>query len=94
MTRSILFAVAALVLCGADSAFAAGAAFGCDAGGGQTCYFRIYYTRGLTRMVQLTGGMKVTVPDAEVGHAHYCVAVGKPPAPKCSQKPVNGGYNN
>ncbi|HEV3396018.1 MAG TPA: hypothetical protein VG100_07750 [Xanthobacteraceae bacterium] len=93
MTRAIFFAVA-LVLCGADSALAAGAAFGCDAGGGQTCYFRIYYTPGLTRLVQLTAGMKVTVPDADVGHTRYCVAVGKPPAPKCSQKQVNDSYND
>jgi hypothetical protein len=94
MQRSIFLGLAALALCGADPASAAGAPFGCTAGAGQICYFRLYYTPGLTRMVQLPAGMTTTVPDVDIGRARYCGAVGKPPAPNCSRKPVNADHND
>jgi hypothetical protein len=94
MRRSIFFAAAIFAAYAIGPASAEVAPFGCDASAGQTCYFRIYYTPGLARMVQLPGGMKVTVPDVNIGRAHYCGSVGKPPAPKCSQKPINIHYNN
>jgi hypothetical protein len=94
MQRSIFLGLAALALCGADPASAAGAPFGCGAGAGQICYFRIYYTPGLTRMVRLPAGMTTTGPDVDIGRARYCGAVGKPPAPKCSRKAVNADHND
>jgi hypothetical protein len=94
MRRSVFFAAALLALFTLDRARADVAPFGCDASAGQTCYFRIYYARGVTRMVQLVAGTKTTVPDVDIGQARYCVAVGKPPPPKCSQKAVNANHNN
>jgi hypothetical protein len=94
MQRSIFLGLAALALCGAAPASAAGAPFGCAAGAGQICYFRLYYTPGLTRMVQLPAGMNTTVPDVDIGRTRYCGAVGKPPAPNCSRKAVNAEHND
>ena len=94
MRRSVFFAAALLALFTLDSARAAGAPFACGAGAGQTCYFRIYYTRGVTRIVQLVAGTNTTVPDVVIGQARYCVAVGKPPPPKCTQKAVNASNND
>jgi hypothetical protein len=68
--------------------------FGCNASAGQICYFRIYYAPGVARLVQLIAGTKTSVPDVNIGVAHYCVSVGKPPAPKCSQKRINTNYND
>jgi hypothetical protein len=94
MRASIFCAAALSVLCAAAPASAAVAPFACGAGAGQTCYFRIYYARGVTRMVRLAGGTQTTVPDVTIGQARYCVAVGKPPTPKCSEKLVNANHND
>jgi len=94
MRRSTFFAAAIFAACAIGPASAEVAPFGCDAGAGQMCYFRIYYAPGVARMVQLPGGTKVTVPDVNIGRAHYCGSVGKPPTPKCSQKLINTNYNN
>ena len=94
MRASIFCAVTLCLVCAIAPASAGVAPFACDAGAGQTCYFRIYYTCGVTRMVQLAAGTKTTVPDVNIGQAHYCAAVGKPPPPKCSQKLVNANHND
>jgi len=87
-------AAAIFAICAIAPASAAIAPFGCDAGAGETCYFRIYYAPGITRLVQLTAGMKTSVPDVDIGSAHYCMTVGKRPPPKCVQKRINANYNN
>jgi hypothetical protein len=94
MRTSTFCAAALFAVCAIAPASAAVAPFGCDAGAGQICYFRIYYAPGVARLVQLTGGMKTSIPDVNIGAAHYCMSVGKPPAAKCSQKPINANYNN
>ena len=94
MGRSILFAGLIFVLGAIAPASAEIAPFGCDAAAGQTCYFRIYYAKGIARSVQLTAGMKTTVPDVDIGVAHYCVSIGKPPPPNCRQKLINANHNN
>jgi len=94
MKYTILLALAALAICGANSAAAAPAPFGCDARAGQTCYFKIYYSPRSTRIVQLSTGMKVNIPDVVVDRDKYCVDVGKPPANKCMQKTIRATYNN
>jgi hypothetical protein len=45
-------------------------------------------------MVQLSAGMKTTVPELDIPQARYCGAVGKPPVPNCSRKAINEDYNN
>jgi hypothetical protein len=94
MRASLVCAVAVCALGAITPASAAVAPFACGAGAGQTCYFRIYYARGVTRMVQLLAGTNTTVPDLNIGQARYCVAVGKPPPPNCSQKLVNANHND
>jgi hypothetical protein len=94
MKRSIFFAAAIFAACASGPASAEVAPFGCDAGAGQTCYFRIYYAKGIARLVQLTAGMKTTVPDVNIGIASYCVSIGKPPPPNCRQKLINTNHNN
>jgi hypothetical protein len=94
MKRSIFFAAAIFAAYAIGPASADVAPFGCDASAGQTCYFRIYYAPGVARMVQLLAGMKANVPDVDIGRARYCGSVGKPPAPKCSQKLINANHNN
>jgi hypothetical protein len=88
MKRTILLALAALAIGGANPAAAAPAPFGCDAHAGQTCYFKIYYSPR-SSIVQLPTGMKVSIPDVVVGRDQYCVDVGKPPAYKCTPKTIN-----
>jgi len=94
MGRSSLFAGLIFALGAIAPAAAEVAPFGCDAGAGQTCYFRIHYAKGIVRMVQMTAGMRTTVPDLDIGVATYCASVGKPPPPNCSQKKINANHNN
>jgi hypothetical protein len=94
MRRSTFFTALIFAIGTAAPASAEVAPFGCDAGTGQTCYFRIYYTAGVARMVQMTAGTKTSVPDVDIGRARYCGSVGKPPPPKCSRKLINANYNN
>jgi hypothetical protein len=95
MKRLIIVAAAALTISSAgQAATASGAPFGCTAPAGQTCYFKIYYTPRRTRIVELQSGMRVTVPDVQVGTEHYCISVQKPPVNKCSQKLINATLNN
>ena len=94
MRGSTFCAAAVLAICAIAPASAAVAPFGCDASAGATCYFRIYYAPGVARLVQLSAGTKTSVPDVDIGTARYCMSVGKPPAPKCSQKRITGNYNN
>jgi hypothetical protein len=92
MRASTFCAAALFAVCAIAPASAAVAPFGCDAGA--TCYFRIYYAPGVVRLVQLAAGTKTSVPDVNIGAAHYCMTVGKPPPPKCSLKRINANYNN
>jgi hypothetical protein len=94
MRRSTFFTALIFAIGMAVPASAEVAPFGCDAGAGQTCYFRIYYTAGVARMVQMIAGTKTSVPDVNIGVARYCGSVGKPPPPKCSRKLINANYNN
>jgi hypothetical protein len=94
MRASMFFAAAVCALGAIAPASAAVAPFACGAGAGQTCYFRIYYARGVTRLIQLVAGTNTTVPDLSIGQTRYCVAVGKPPPPKCSQRLVNANHND
>jgi hypothetical protein len=94
MRRSTFFTALIFAIGAAAPASADVVPLGCDAGAGQTCYFRIYYAAGVARFIQMTGGTKTSVPDVEIGRARYCGNVGKPPPPKCSQKPINANYNN
>jgi hypothetical protein len=94
MKHAIPLALVALAIGSVNAAAAAPAPFGCDARAGQTCFFKIFYGPRATRIVQLPSGMKVKIPDVEIGRDHYCVGVGKPPAYKCTQKTINAIYNN
>jgi hypothetical protein len=95
MKRLIIVTGAVLTVSSAGPAAAApGAPFGCTAPAGQTCYFKIYYTPQRTRMVQLQSGMRVTIPDVQVGTEHYCVSVQNPPVSKCGQKVITATLNN
>jgi hypothetical protein len=97
MNRSVVLTATFLLATAGFSGLAAapaGVPFGCDAGAGKTCYFKIYYTPRATRIVQLLSGMKVNIPGLVVGRTQYCVNVGKPPANKCATKVVNANYNN
>jgi hypothetical protein len=101
MKRSNLLVLAVLAMSGIGAATISSvgavpvtAPFGCDAGAGQTCFFKILYGPRSTRIVQLPAGMKVKIPDVAIGRDHYCVSLGKPPAYKCAQKIINAGYNN
>jgi hypothetical protein len=97
MKRSVLVVFVLAFACASGStAWAAPgtAPFGCDARAGQKCFFKIYYTAGRTRIVQLLSGMKVDIPGLDIGRTHYCVTVGTPPTAKCTQKTVKASYNN
>jgi hypothetical protein len=97
MKRSVLVPFVLALACASVSAVQAApgtAPFGCDARAGQKCFFKIYYTPGRTRIVQLLSGMKVDIPGLNIGRTQYCVNVGTPPTAKCAQKTVNASYNN
>jgi hypothetical protein len=97
MKRSVLLAFAlglAFANVSAVQAAPGTAPFGCDARIGQKCFFKIYYTSTRTRIVQLASGMKVNIPDLNIGVTQYCVSVGTPPTAKCTPKTVNATYNN
>jgi hypothetical protein len=68
------------------------AAFGCDAGAPNVCYFRIFYTRG-DRIVILPAGMKEKKVPVTVG-GDYCVTLNKSPVYKCVRKVINDKYNS
>jgi hypothetical protein len=93
--KHLFFLLAAVpTLCSAAPAAAAdGPLFGCDARAPNICRFRIFYDRG-DRIVVLPAGMKQRIPDVEVGEDHYCVALNKNPAFKCTRKPVKARYNS
>jgi hypothetical protein len=94
MKHAIVLALAALTVCSVSPAAAAPAPFGCDAGTGQICYFKIYYSPQRTRMVQLPARMRVNIPDVVIGRDKYCVNTGTPPKYMCTQKTINASYNN
>jgi hypothetical protein len=94
MKHANLLALAALTIFSVNPAAAvAPVPFGCDAGAGQFCLFKIYYSPRQTRIVRLPAATKVNIPDVLVGDK-YCVSVGALPAYKCTQKTVNATYNN
>jgi hypothetical protein len=70
------------------------ALFGCEARGGGTCHFRIFYPGGRSRDVVLPAGMKTPIPDLRIGQDRYCVVVNKKPVHKCPRKVVNANYNS
>ena len=45
-------------------------------------------------MVQLKSGMKVSIPDVDIGNDRYCVSANQPPVPKCAQTVINATYNH
>ena len=92
MKHSVLAAVA-LTVGSLSPAMAADAPFGCDARAPSICYFRIFYPRG-TRDVVLPAGMKVKIPEMEIGRSRYCVQVGTRPTGKCARKVINADYNS
>ena len=95
MKKVLLIAGAALTIGSAGPAAAApGAPFGCDAPAGQNCFFKIFYSPLRTRIVKLPTGMKVSIPDVQVGRDHYCIDVQKLPVYKCTEKLINANYNN
>ncbi len=93
MKHSLFVLGTVLALCGSSPATAAEAPFGCEARAPNTCYFRIFYTRG-DRIVILPSGMKQKVPGIDIGKDHYCVALGKSPDYKCLRKLINAKYNS
>lgn len=70
------------------------APFGCEAGAGNVCRFRIFYPGGRTRDVVLPGGMKVSIPEVRIGKDSYCVVVNKKAVHKCPRKLVDAKYNS
>ena len=66
--------------------------FGCDARAPNTCFFRIFYTRG-DRIVILAAGLKEKKVPASIGGA-YCVTLNKAPPSKCTRKVINDKYNS
>jgi hypothetical protein len=94
MKHSILAALALLTMSGGAGAAPGSAPFGCNARPDQVCYFKLLLGPRATRIVQLRGGMKVTIPGLDIGQDHYCVDLGKSPAHKCRQKTVNASYND
>ena len=68
------------------------AAFGCDAGAPNVCYFRIFYTRG-DRIVILPAGMKEKKVPVNMGGG-YCMTLNKSPVYKCVRKVINDQYNS
>lgn len=94
MKHSVLAAMAVLIVGGLGPAIAADAPFGCEARAPNICHFRIYYLPSGTRAVVLPAGMKVKIPEMEIGRNQYCVQVGGPPASKCARKTINADYNS
>jgi hypothetical protein len=66
--------------------------FGCDARAPNTCFFRIFYTRG-DRIVILAAGLKEKKVPASIG-GEYCMTLNKAPPYKCTRKVINGTYNS
>ncbi|HLH90095.1 MAG TPA: hypothetical protein VKX28_16720 [Xanthobacteraceae bacterium] len=105
MKRGYITAIAAAVLLAAGGASAAAAApntgtktapapFGCDAGPGVTCFFKLFLGPRTTRIVQLKSGMKVGIPGVDIGKDRYCVSANAPPLPTCGQIVINATYNH
>jgi hypothetical protein len=101
MTRAHITAIAAIALLGTGTMLSATAAaapvdapFGCDAGKGTTCVFRLYLGPRATRMIQLPSGMKASVPGINIGQDRYCVSVNKPPVSRCARIAINATYNH
>ena len=91
--KPFILAAVALTIGSVSPAVAADAPFGCDARAPSICYFRIFYPRG-TRDVVLPAGMKVKIPEVEIGRSRYCVQVDTRPPAKCVRKTINETYNN
>lgn len=99
MRRAYITAIATAMLLAAGVASTAAEApkmapFGCDAGPGVTCFFKLFLGPRATRIVQLTSGMKVDIPGVDIGKDRYCVSANKPPVPKCEQIVINATYNH
>jgi hypothetical protein len=94
MKHSILVALALLTMAGAAGAAPGSAPFGCNARPDQVCYFKLLLGPRATRVVQLRGGMKVTIPGIDIGKDRYCVDLGKSPANTCRQKLIDANYNS
>lgn len=100
MTRAHTTAIAAIALLGIGTILSAAhaapvaAPFGCDSAKGTTCFFKLYLGPRATRIIQLSSGMKVSVPGINIGQDRYCASLNKAPAPKCAQTAINATYNH
>lgn len=96
MKRSILFLGAALAICTATEASAAkgNAPFACNAVKPKTCYFRVFYGPRQSRQIVLPAGVKVNVPDVNIGSDQYCMKIGGAPAYKCPRKTITAQENS
>jgi hypothetical protein len=96
MKRSILFLGAALAICTATEASAAKgtAPFACNAVKPKVCYFRVFYGPRQNRRIVLPAGVKVNVPDVDIGHDQYCMKIGEGPGYWCSRKTITAKENS
>jgi hypothetical protein len=99
MTRACITAVAAAAVLATGAASAASAAsgtapFGCNAGHGITCFFKLFLGPRATRIVQLPSGMTVNIPGVNIGNDRYCVSANKPPLSTCAQTVIKATLND
>lgn len=70
--------------------------FGCDASGGDTCYFRIFYesgSRGTEHVFSVRSPVTIRIQNLSFDRDMYCMEIEKSPPDNCQRKRVNSNFN-
>ncbi len=70
--------------------------FGCDASGGDTCYFRIFYesgSKGTEKVFAVRSPATIRISGISFDRDMYCMEVEKLPSDTCRRKRISSNFN-
>ncbi len=84
------------MICSQQAKASDDAYFGCDASGGDSCYFRTFResgSKGTEHVFIVRSPVTTRVQNLSFDRDMYCMEIGKPPSDTCLRKRVNRNFN-